>query len=168
MWFIGLKVYILHIHAVHDDTSRKFSLYVARIYLMPPHPLPLFPKNGGDWTVHSLFPTGDVDYEAINTTISFPTGSSQGDTVCAEIGIIDRRAFQSTRSFTIHIIRVDASDVGIIIQVIYARVIIINIDCEFTSCLHVFQHLHITGKHACRPVASPLGLVRLGSGCGQV
>ena len=55
----------------------------------------------------NFLPTAGEDYEAVNTTISFPEESGNGTIVCVRIPIIDDNCFEKDEYFWFHIYSVE-------------------------------------------------------------
>ena len=62
--------------------------------------------NGFCCLISSLFPAGE-DFEAVDTTLSFPEGSSNGTTACVWVPLIDDYVFEKFEFFTVHIYSVE-------------------------------------------------------------
>ena len=77
-----------------------------------------------------LLAAGERDFEPIDTTIGFLTGSSEGDVVCTDVTIVSNLAFQKTRIFRVHVEVVEVGVTGITIHLAWAWVHIINSNCE--------------------------------------
>ncbi len=74
-----------------------------------------------------IFLEGGEDYGAVTESRVFESGSTNGDTVCVPVSIIDNLAFEKRQSFYI-IFAIEFGAINVVIHLAHARVYIIDND----------------------------------------